>query len=49
MATKGKTGAQARTEVDQGTRPRTDGELEEQEHEEDFPRQIAAALPVPRL
>jgi hypothetical protein len=36
-------------EVDQGTRPRTDGELEEQEDEEDFPRQVAAALPVPRL
>jgi hypothetical protein len=36
------------TEVGQGTRPRTDGELEEQEDEEDFPRQAAAALRVPR-
>jgi hypothetical protein len=39
----------ATPEVDQGARPRTDGELEEQEDEEDLPRQVAAVLSVPRL
>ena len=39
----------AAPEVDQGTRPRSDGGLEGQKDEEDFTRQVAAALPVPRL
>jgi hypothetical protein len=45
----GEDGGAAAPEVDQGTRPRTDGELEEQENEEDLPRRVAAAIPVPRL
>lgn len=39
----------ATTEIEQGTRPRTDGELEEKEDEKDLPRQVAAVVPVPRL